>query len=173
MIRKGLLISAATIAFAAPALAQKVTVSCDAAALAAYDKGTDKPYELLQVRAFVVKVDVDAKSCSVETAEGVYLKGRNDPVAMKSDPAKAKCDLRVTDKGRVFMNGRTHLSADKNLMTPILTLNYEVRKEAPAAGSADAKGDYTLISGFPSVKAKGGKFENRVKANCVQSKPAS
>ncbi len=173
MIRKGLLISAATLSIAAPALAQKLTVSCDAANLAAYDKGADKPYELLQVRRFVVKVDVDAKSCTVEAAEGVYLKGRNEPVALKSDPKAAKCDLRVTDKGRAFMNGRTHLSAEKGLTTPILTINYEVRKEAPAAGSADAKGDYTLISGFPSVKAKGGKFENRVKANCVQSKPAS
>lgn len=173
MTRIALLVSTVVLAMATPALAQKLTVSCEGANLAAYDKGADKPYELLQVRRFVVNVDVSAKTCSVEASEGTYLKGRNEPVAMKSDPKAAKCDLRVTDKGRAFMNGRAHLGGEKAVMTPILTINYEVRKEAPAAGSAEAKGEYFIINGFPSVKAKGGKFETRVKANCVQSKPAS
>jgi hypothetical protein len=158
---------------AAPALAQKVTVSCDAASLAAYDKGADKPYELLQVRKFVVKVDVDAKTCAVESAEAVYLKGRAEPVALKSDTEAAKCSLRVTDKGLVFMNGRSHLTADKAIAKPILTINYEVRKNPPAPNSAEAKGEYFVISGFPSLKAKGARIESRVKAECAQSKPGT
>lgn len=160
-------------ASAAPALAQKLTVSCEAASLAAYDKGADKPYEQLQVRKFVVKADVDAKSCAVEAADALYLKGRAEMTSLNSDPKAAKCDLRVTDKGRIFLNGRFHLEAPKGLIAPILTINYEVRKEAPAADSAEAKGEYFIISGFPSVKAKGGKIDGRVKVNCVQAKPAS
>jgi len=177
MLDKGLLLAAAGMALAAfsagPAQAQKFTVSCEAAALNAYDKGADKPYELLQVRKFVVKVDVDAKICDVESAEAVYLKGKAEPMTLKSDPGAAKCSLRVTDKGRAFMNGRSHLTADKSLVKPILTINYEVRKDPPAKGSAEAQGEYYIISGFPSVKAQGGKIDSRVKAACVQAKPAS
>jgi hypothetical protein len=174
---KKLALAAAAMALAAlsagPAQAQKLTVSCEEASLAAYTKDADKPYEVLQVRKFVVKVDVDAKTCAVESAEAVYLRGKNEPMALKSDPEAAKCTLRVTDQGRAFMNGRSHLTADKGMTKPILTINYEVRKEAPAAGSADAKGEYYVISGFPGLKAKGGKIDSSVKANCVQSKPAS
>lgn len=157
----------------AQAHAQKLTVSCEAASLAAYDKGADKPYELLRVQRFVVKVDVEAKSCAVESAEATHLKGRNHPQALKSDPAAAKCTLRVTDKGRAFMNGRAHLKGDASVVKPILTINYEVHKAPPAAGSAESKGEYFIISGFPSVKAKGGKIANRIRVNCMQSKPGA
>ncbi len=157
----------------AQAQAQKFTVSCEAASLAAYDKGADKPYELLRVQRFVVTVDVEAKSCAVESAEANYLKGRNQPQVLKSDPAAAKCTLRVTDKGRAFMNGRAHLKGEARAVTPILTINYEVHKTPPAAGSTESKGEYFVISGFPSLKAKGGKVENRIKAGCVQSKPGA
>jgi hypothetical protein len=177
MLDNKLALAAAGIALAAlsagPVQAQKLTVSCEEGSLAAYDKGADKPYELLQVKKFVLKVDVDAKTCAVESAEAVYLKGKAQPQALKSDPEAAKCTLRVTDKGRAFMNGRSHLSGDKGAVTPILTINYEVLKAPPAAGSAEAKGEYFIISGFPSVKAKGGKIDSRIKANCAQSKPAS
>jgi len=164
---------ALAIGVAAPAQAQKLTVTCESAALAAYDKDAEKPYELLQVRKFVVKVDVEGKTCAVESAEAVYLKGRSEPQNFVSDPMAAKCDLRATDKGRVFMNGRAHLRADKALAAPILTINYEVRKDPPAAGSTEAKGEYFIISGFPLQKPKNAKIETRIKVNCVQMKPAS
>lgn len=174
MTHRQLAIVLATIAIAAaPAQAQKLTVTCEAANLAAYDKGADKPYEVLQVKKFVVKVDVDAKSCTVESADAVYLKGKAEPAAMRGDTKAAKCTLNITNKGRIFMDGRADLKADKALTSPILTVNYEVRREPPAAGSADAKGQYMIISGFPSMKAKGGKYDSRVKADCIQSKPGS
>ncbi len=136
-------IAAATIALAlaapASAYAEKWTVSCGSASLAAQEKNAKDPYELLEVKHFVLKVDVEAKSCTVEAAEAVFRKGKSDPVAMKAD-AGAKCTLRVTDKGRVFMDGRADLKGDKALTSPILTINYEVRKEPPAAGSPELDG---------------------------------
>jgi hypothetical protein len=157
---------------AAPAHAEKWTISCDAATLAAYDKGASRPYEVLEVKKYVVTVDTDAKTCAFRSVEAVYLKGKSEPVTLAPAP-DAKCDLRVTNKGRAFLNARANLKGEKALTSPILTLNYEVRSAPPAAGSAEAKGDYMVISGFPVLKAKGGKYDSRVKAACAQTKAGS
>lgn len=166
-------VAALATAIAAPAAAEKWTIACDAVKLGAYDKGADRPYEMLEIKKFVVSVDTAAKTCSLQSVEGVYLKGTASPVIYSSDAAAAKCDLRVTDKGRAFMNARTDLKGEKALIMPIVTLNYEVRTTPPGAGSPEAKGDIMVISGFPVVKAKGGKYDSRVKTSCVQSKAGS
>jgi hypothetical protein len=160
--------AAFAIAAPAPALAQKWTVSCGPATLVAQDKGAKDPYEVLEVRRFVLKVDVTAKSCAVDSVEATYAKAKSSPIAIK-DPA-AKCTLNVTNKGRVFMDGRANLKGDKVLASPILTVNYEVRAAPPSAGSPDSMGKYFVVSGFPMLKTKGAQIDNQAKAACTQAK---
>jgi hypothetical protein len=156
-------------AMPASASADKWTVSCGAGTLAAQEKNAKNPYELLEVRRFVLKVDVVAKTCAVEAAEAAFTKGKATPVALKAD-ADAKCSLNVTNKGRVFMDGRANLKGDKVLSSPILTINYEVRKQPPAAGSPDSMGKYFIISGFPTNKIKGAQIDKDAKVSCTQAK---
>jgi hypothetical protein len=113
-------------------------------------------------------VDTDAKSCTVEAVEAAYAKGKSGAVALK-DPA-AKCTVNVTKQGRAFMDGRANLKADKVLTSPILTVNYEVRKAPPAAGTPDSMGKYMVISGFPVQKTKTAQVDKDKKVGCTQSK---
>jgi len=170
-MRTKLLVVVAAFAGVVPALASadKWTVSCGAATLAAKEKGAANPYELLDVKRFVLKVDVAAKTCAVEAAEAGFIKGKASPVALKAD-ADAKCTLNITNKGRVFMDGRANLKGDKALSSPILTINYEVRNPPPATGSPDAMGKYFIISGFPTNKIKGAQIDKDAKAGCTQAK---
>jgi hypothetical protein len=149
------------------AAADKWTVSCGPATLLAQEKNKD-PYEQLQVRKYVMKVDVAAKSCAVEAVDAAYAKGKAGAVALK-DPG-AKCTLNVTKQGRVFMDARANLKGDKVLSSPILTLNYEVQKAPPAAGTPASTGKYFVIGGFPVQKVKGAQIDKEAKATCSQAK---
>src|SRR5262245_15725096 len=153
---------------AAPPAPPKWTVSCAGATLAARDKGAKVPYEAIEVKRFVIKVDVGAKSCSVDSVEATFVQGKAAPVAL-ADP-DAKCILNVTSKGRVFLDGRALLKGNKVPSTPIVTVNYEVREEPPAAGSPEAAGRYFIVSGFPTTRPKDATVEKEAKAACTQAK---
>jgi hypothetical protein len=169
MKRNLLALAVATLAAAPGAsLADKWTVSCSAATLSAREKGAAVPYEVLAVKRFVLKVDVAARNCAIESIEAAFTKGKSAPVSLKAD-ADAKCTLNVTNKGRVFMDARATLKASNVLASPILTVNYEVRKPPPVAGSSDSMGKYFVISGFPTYKPKSGQFDKDAKAACAQA----
>ncbi len=171
MRTKLLAVTLVALACAVPdsASADKWTVSCGPATLSAREKGAKNPYELLDVKRFVLKVDVAARTCAAELAEAAWVKGKANPITLKAG-AEAKCSLEVTNKGRVFMNGRADIKADKVLTSPILTINYEVRKPPPAAGSPESMGKYFIISGFPSHKPKGAQADKDAKVACTQGK---
>lgn len=152
----------------APAQAEKWAVACDRALITATEKGAKGPFEILDIRKVAVKVDTDAKTCALDGAEAAYLKGKAQPVALSPRAEDSKCTLTVTAKGDMFVDIRLVLTGD-GAASHIVGVNYQLRKEAPAAGSPEAKAKATIISLFPIQKVKGARIERGTPA-CVQTK---